>query len=212
MSLRVAVWGAGGHGRVLADVVRASGHSLACFVDARPVEVPGVPSLRESDVLGCIAATGGLPEGIDAVGVGIGRASARARLLGLLDGLAMPPLVHPSATVSPSASLGRGAVVFPGAVVNAEARIGDGVIINSRAVVEHGCSVADFAHVAPGAVLCGDVAVGAQAWIGAGAVVIQRLRVGRGATVGAGSIVIREVPEYAVVVGNPARVVRQGSG
>ena len=211
---RVLVWGAGGHGRVVADVVRAAGHEVVGWVDraagiadARlepPVVVPE-SSLPES-VRG-----GALPLGATAIALGIGDNRARAEAMRRLDDRA-PAFVHPSATVSPSASVGAGSVIMPGAVVNANATIGRGVVVNTAAVVEHDCVLGDGAHVSPNATLAGGARVGERGWVGAGAVILQNVRVGDDAVVGAGAVVTRDVRDRDTVVGVPARSRSQSRG
>lgn len=52
------------------------------------------------------------------------------------------------------------------------------------------------------------ISIGDGAWIGSGAILLDGVRIGRNAVVGAGAVVNRDVPDYCVAVGNPARVVR----
>lgn len=212
-SSSLLVWGSGGHGRVVADLVRVCGYRLAGYVDADParvgqaVETGGRVVVSEADFLAAVQGARAWG-GAAGVALGIGDGAARAAALRSIPGLAAPALVHPSAVVSPSARLGRGTVVLPLAVVHVAAVLGDAVIVNSGAIVEHDCVLDEGVHVSPGASLAGAVRVGAGSWIGAGAVVIQGVKVGRGATVGAGTVVIRDVPDGVTVVGNPARVIR----
>ena len=85
------------------------------------------------------------------------------------------------------------------------------MIINTGAQVDHDCAIANFVHIAPGATLCGNVAVGEGALIGAGAVILPGKRIGDWAIVGAGAVVTRDVPNFAVVAGNPAKVIKQNT-
>ena len=114
-------------------------------------------------------------------------------------------VVHESAIVSPSATIGRGAFVGPGAIVNARAQIGEHAIINSGAVIEHECAIGVNTHIAPGAVLGGRVCVGANTLIGIGAAVLPGVVIGSGSVVGAGSAVIEDVADGERVAGTPAR-------
>lgn len=214
----VLIWGGGGHGKVVADLVRALGHQVAGFVDSSPeklgqsVEPLGARVLLSQDeLLRQLRERGSYPEGITALALGMGDNRARFGYLELLAELPLPPLVHPSAVVSPSARVGRGSVVFAGAILNASARIGAAAIINSGAIIEHDCEIADGAHVSPGAALSGGVRVGERSWIGTGAALIPGIRVGADAMLGAGAVVIRDVPDGATVVGNPARVIRKNA-
>jgi UDP-perosamine 4-acetyltransferase len=212
VTLRLLVLGGGGHGKVVADVLRAAGHVLVGFADRRPELVGtvvepggGIVIATADELLAAIASGRELPGGADAVALGIGDNALRMQALDAVGAAAAPAIVHPSAVLSPSASLGAGTAVMPRVVVNAAARVGRGVILNSGAVVEHDCVVGDGAHVSPNATLTGNVRVGARSWVGAGAVVLPGVRVGDDARVGAGAVVTRAVTDGATVMGVPAR-------
>ncbi len=207
---RVLILGAGGQGRVVADLVRACGDEVAGFVDldgvGRVVEPGGARVLLTQESFFGLLARGSFVEGATHAIVAIGRGDIRLSAHERLPlGRRLEPLVHPTAWVSPSAELGAGTVVLPRAVVHTSATLGACVIVNSGAVVEHDCVLGDGAHVAPGATLCGTVVVGERAWVGAGSVVIQNLTLGADVMVGAGAVVVRDVPQGPPVVGNPAR-------
>jgi sugar O-acyltransferase (sialic acid O-acetyltransferase NeuD family) len=209
------VWGAGGHAKVVVDVIRATGNSLVGYIDADPEAAQRWPSSEGSPVivpevefLRRLGDGGALPAGADAVALGIGDNQSRLRSCDHLDGVATPALIHPAATVSPSARIGPGTVVMPGAIINASATIGAAVIVNTAAVVEHDCVIEDGSHLSPGSVLGGGVHVGRATWIGVGAVVIQEVRIGPAAVVGAGAVVIRSVAAGDKVAGVPARSIR----
>lgn len=140
----------------------------------------------------------------------IGNNRLRQSLVARLDPV-LGTAIHPSALVSRTARIGAGTLVFQGSRVQAAARLGRAVIVNTGGSIDHECVIGDFAHVAPNVTLCGYVQVGEGANIGAGSVVIPSVRIGRWATVGAGTVVIRDVPDHAVVVGNPARIIRYES-
>lgn len=117
-------------------------------------------------------------------------------------------IIHSSASISPSAVLNNGSVIIHGAIVQSSTIIGKHCIINTAATVDHDCNLKDFVHISPNSTLCGNISVGEGAHIGAGATIIQGLNIGKWATVGAGAVVINDVPDYAVVVGCPARIIR----
>lgn len=203
------VFGAGGHGKVVADVARSTGWVVVAFVDdSSQLEghtLWGLPIYtlerlrRERPQLLTTQ-----------VGLGVGDNSRRERaLLRLREvGFAAPALVHASATVAPTASLGEAVVVMAQAVVNPDARVGDGCIVNTGAVVEHDCVLGDFAHLSPNSALGGSVVIGARSHLGLGAVVLPGRKIGADVVVGAGAVVIADVDSGQTVVGIPARPLR----
>lgn len=116
--------------------------------------------------------------------------------------------IHSSAIVSKHSSFGLGNMIMHGTIIQAQAKLANHIIINTGARVDHDCDISDYVHVAPGVVLCGSVAIGEGTFIGAGAIVIPGKKIGRCCTVGAGSVVISDLPDYAVAVGNPARIIK----
>ncbi|WP_394169174.1 acetyltransferase [Saccharospirillum alexandrii] len=203
---QLAILGASGHGRVIADAAELSGWQKPIFFDdAWPsVEVNGPWSI-EGDTKVLIERL----SVFDAVAVAIGNNRIRALKLAKLSeaGGNIVTIVHPSAVVSRYASIEVGSVILANAVVNASAKLGSGVIVNTGAVIEHDCVVGDYAHISPNAMLAGGVRVGELAWIGASAAVRQLIEVGEGAIVGMGSVVTRDVPTGVTVAGVPAKTV-----
>ena len=169
----IIVHGAGGHSRVVTDVLLALGFAPAGFVEDEDAR-DGLPWL-DSQIIGWSRFVAEhsrwacLPVAL-AVGDNAGRARAATRLKEL--GHHLPVLVHPSAVVSHSAVLGEGTVVMPLAAVNPGARIGAGVIVNTSAVIEHDCEIGDFAHLSPRSVLGGGARVESLAHLGLGAVLL----------------------------------------
>lgn len=115
------------------------------------------------------------------------------------------PVIHPSASLSSTASFGIGIFVGRNAVINTSAIIGDFCIINTGSIVEHECIIGRGAHIAAGAVIAGNVLVGVNTFIGANSVVKQGIVIGDNVIIGAGTVVIRDVPDNSVVVGNPGK-------
>ena len=170
-------------------------------------------------VLGCpvLGSDAVLPElfgrGVTHAFIGVGgasnnrpRAAIFARLIAL--GFALPPIVHCTAIVAPSATLKAGAHVMAGAIVNALATIGRNTIVNTGAIVEHECQIGDHVHIGPGARLGGAVIVGEAAHIGLGATVRQGQTIGARAIVAAGAVVVTDVPPDTTFAGVPARMLR----
>lgn len=189
------------HGRVIADAAQAAGLRVLGFLDdaATPQETKlDLPVLPPDDPrVGSVA-----------VVLGIGDNQARRRIAEQLRArdIEIVTVVHPSAAVSPHASLGSGVVVLAQAVVAPGARVGHGAIVNHGAVVDHDVTVGDFAHVAPSSTLGGSAELGPLGLLGAGATVLPGKRVGEGSVVGAGAVVVKDVPPGRVARGVPARI------
>ncbi len=165
----------------------------------------GIPVLGGDDLLPQL-----LKQGARSFIIGLGAAGdnrPRKRLyeFGIQQDLVPVSAIHPTAVVSPSASIGAGVFLGPLSVVNAGASIGVNTILNTGAIVEHDCRIGDHAHVATGARLASTVQVGRLAHVGAGATVKQCVRIGEGAIVGAGAVVVGEVEPWTTVAGVPAR-------
>lgn len=209
--MKIVGIGAGGHAKVLIDIVRLTpGLELVGLLDADPEKVGthvlGVPVLGDESFLaelrvdGAFIGIGGVPSNLIRR-----RAFERVRAMSL----PIVSLVHPSAVVAAGARLGEGTMIMAGAVVNADAELGDGVIVNTRAVVEHDCRVGRFVHLCPGSLLGGSVTVGEEAFVGLGAAVIQGVHVGAHTVVGGGAVVVSDLPPGVLAVGCPSRVVRE---
>ena len=204
----VIIIGAGGHGKVVLDILVAEGkYRPVGFVDNNPSlmdsyvcglpvlgPINALPRLRRQRIRHAIVA------------IGDNRQRLAQRPVVEIEGYSLVNAVHPTAYVSPRASLGRGVVVAPGARVIVDAQVGDLAVINTSAVVEHECDVGEGAHVCPGAVLAGRVRLGRGAFVGVGAQVIQCRNIGDFAVIGAGAAVIHDVPDHATAVGVPARL------
>lgn len=208
--MSLVIIGAGGHGKVALEILRATRQRVVGFLDADESlagrEVAGVPVLGGANLLGQLRR-----RRVAAAFVAIGDNRARLRYMQAVReaGLRLGRAVHPRATVSPSASIGENVLIAAGAVVCAEAAVGDGTIVNTAAVVDHECILDCVVHICPAAALAGRVRVGEGAFIGLGARVIQCLTVGAWSTIGSGGVVIRDVREGATVVGVPARSIRK---
>jgi sugar O-acyltransferase (sialic acid O-acetyltransferase NeuD family) len=202
----VVVYGASGHGKVVADIARLAGLELAGFLDDDPAKIGGVhfgaPVLAWEAVLRRHERATEL-----GVALGIGSNARReacfARLVAA--GLSVPSLVHPAAVVAVSSRLGAGTVVMAGAVVNPDAVVEEGCILNTGSVVEHDNRLGRFVHLSPNATLGGGVSIGDRTHVGLGAVVLPGVVVGADVRVGAGAVVHRPVADATTVIGVPAR-------
>lgn len=199
----VIVYGGGGHGKAVIDLLRAAGgYSLVGVIDDG--RQPG-ETVLDAAVIGGSAALpavrqAGCKLALNAVG-GIGAMGTRIAVFERLQaaGFELPALVHPRAVVEPSAQLAAGVHIFPHAYVGSDARLGAGVIVNTAAIVSHDCVLADYANLAPGSILAGGVRVGRGTLIGMGVTVNLGVSIGAMARIGNSATVKADVPDSGVV-------------
>jgi sugar O-acyltransferase (sialic acid O-acetyltransferase NeuD family) len=199
----LVIYGGGGHGKALIDMVRAiGGYQIKGIIDDGMRvgdSVMDVPVLGGAEQLPSLAQQG-VRQAINAVG-GIGDVNSRVQVFKRLIAAAFvfPNLFHPSACIETSAAFQGGAQVFPHAYVGSQARLGLGVIVNTAAVISHDCSLADYVNIAPGALLAGNVTVGEGVLVGMGVTINLNVNVGAGAMIGNSAVVKADVPEGQVI-------------
>lgn len=210
MSMRaLGIWGASGHGKVVAEIAMLVGwRKIFFYDDAWPLKT----TLGQWEIQGGAASLFDALGELGGVVVAIGHNGVRKDKLERLQafGAEVISLVHPAATVSASASLGAGTVVMAGAIINADARVGIGAILNTACSVDHDCVLGDAVHISPGSHLAGGVQVGDCSWIGIGASVRQGVNIGAKVIVGAGAAVVADVVDGLTVIGVPAKPMLQG--
>lgn len=197
----IALYGAGGHAFAMLGVLDAIEMYVPKVIyDDNPIDhVLDIPVLPyDSNNVSC-----------DQFCISIGDNAARARVAAKMnDRFTFPNLVHPSVTIGPKFQTGKGNMILSGAVIDTDVRLGDFVIVNNHATLSHNVVIGDFCHVAIQAAVAGGVTIGNGVLIGAGAVVLPGLTIGDHAIIGAGAVVTTHVPERAVVVGNPGKIIR----
>ena len=210
-SLRIFVYGAGGHGKVVADILISNKEKrFAGFVDDwQPLtgtKVIGYPVLGNGDWLQTQKSKHSI-----AVVLGVGNNCSRRQIAQCCAAwdLQILTAIHHAAVVASSADLGRGTVVMGGAVISSAARLGEGVIVNTGAVVEHDVEIGDYAHISPNASLGGASRLGTVSHLGLGAVLLPGVSVGSESIIGAGAVVLRDLPNRIVAAGVPARILRK---
>lgn len=203
MKKRLLIVGAGGHGKVVADIaMKMSLWESITFLDDNDSlgEVLGLKVIdkateatkyvRDSDLF-----------------VAIGNDTIRERTQRELEsaGAELPVLIHPHAVIAQDVELGVGSVVMAGVVINSCTRIGRGCIINTGATIDHDNIIEDFVHVSPGVNTGGSVRIGTGTWIGLGSKIVNNVNITGGCTVGAGAVVVKDITIAGTYVGVPAR-------
>jgi sugar O-acyltransferase (sialic acid O-acetyltransferase NeuD family) len=204
----VFVYGASGHGKVVADILRACCIEIEGFIDDKLSDstVNGFRIMGNAQWL----ARQTVHQRVSvALGIGDNFGRQLVALRCIASGIQLVTAIHPSAVISSSAKISPGAVIMAQTVVNADAVVGEGAILNTTAVVEHDCTVGNFAHLSPKAAIGGHVKIGDLSWLGIGSTVMPNIRVGAGSVVGAGATVLHDVEDGVIVVGTPARTLKK---
>lgn len=191
MPKKVIVIGASGHGRVIGDIVKASGDVLIGFLD---------DDSSKDNIIGPIKDAANYSD-VEFV-IGIGNAKTRERISKM--SLNWYTAIHPTAVISDSVKIGAGSVVMPNAVINNSASIGSHCIINTASVVEHDNYIGDYVHISVGARLGGSVTIGNRTWIGIGSTVSNNICVCDDCMIGAGSVIVSNISEAGTYYGTKA--------
>jgi len=200
---RVLVYGAGGHGRSLVELLRLlPGYQIEGFVDDginKHESLLGLNVLGGRNTLQQLFDQG-ITLAVNGVG-GISNPALRLEIFELLNriGYFCPKVIHPTAFLEETAMLSDGVQVFPLAYVGSQARIGFGSIINTGVIISHDCVLGELVNLSPGATLAGGVEVGAGVLVGMRATVNLNVKVGSGARIGNGATVKADVPEHGIV-------------
>lgn len=198
------LFGASGHCKVIIDIIQKSNLDVIdSIIDDNPnkdeinnikiIKTPNYDFFKDKSLI-----------------ISIGNNEIRKKISSLISSN-YPIAVHPKSILANNVSIGEGSVIMGGAIVNSDVVVGKHAIINSGAVIEHDCFLSDFVHISPNAALAGNVFVGEGSHIGIGAVIIQGVKIGNWVTIGAGAVILNDVPDFAVIVGNPGRIIKYNS-
>lgn len=208
--MKIAIIGAGGEARVIFEILNYDWNiEVIAFVDnvirGSDEKIMGIPVMGDHSVLPKL-----FRKGVKGAIIGVGDNIIRKAHFEKIEnmGVELVTAIHPTAHIAHNAKIGRGVVIVTGATIATGVEIGNNVIVNTGAIIEHEDILEDHVHIAPGTVLAGRVTVKEGAFIGAGTVVKEYVTIGENATIGAGSVVLKDVPDNAVAVGTPAKVIK----
>ena len=192
--------GASGHAKVIIDILEKQEVDVEFLVDANPniKELQSYRVLHDSDYESSPS---------DELIISVGSNSTRKQLSSEIS-TKFGWAIHPAAILGDDVSIGAGTVIMAGVVINSSSSIGNHCIVNTGATVDHDCIINDFVHISPNATLCGSIVLGEGTHIGAGATIIPNLNIGKWVTIGAGAVIIEDVPDFAVIVGNPGKIIK----
>lgn len=198
------LFGASGHCKVIIDIIQKSNlEKIEYIIDDNPTkeEINTIPIMKTPNHDFFIDKS---------LIISIGNNEVRKEISNRFSANYLVAL-HPKTTIGFNVSVNEGSVIMAGAIINSDVSIGKHCIINTNAVVEHDCILSDYVHVSPGVSLAGNVIIGEGAHVGIGAIIIQGVKIGKWSVVGAGAVIIRDVPDFAVIVGNPGKIIKYKS-
>lgn len=205
MPKNVVVIGAGGHAKVIADIILLSGDNLLGFLDDDE-EKQNSEVYKGYKVIGKISDTEKHKENNFIIAIGDNH--TRETIAKEHRGLNWYTAIHPNATIADTVKIGDGTAVMAGVVINADSEIGNHCIVNTSSSIDHDNIIDDYTHISPGAHLAGKVFVGRYSWICAGATIINNINIGDDVIVGAGATVIKNINEQGTYVGTPAKRIK----
>lgn len=208
---KVILLGAGGHCKVVVDILQ----DRYDIVGVTDIDITkhgkkfyGVKVLGNDDVLVEIY-NKGIKNALLTLG-SVRDNTAREKLFNYAKniGFNMVNAISNQCILSKSVMLGEGNVILPGVIINACTRIGSNCIINTGSIIEHDCIIEDHVHISPGVKIAGGVKIGKGSFIGIGCTIIQGVKIGNNVTIGAGAVVIEDIPDNAIAVGVPAKIIK----
>ncbi len=210
--MNVVIIGAGGHGRVVLDILHHDINvgSLSLVDDDDKYKnnmIDGAPVLGKINSLPSLIPKHRLGGAIIAIGDNKTRARIYKNIASM--GLKIVNAIHPHALIARDVIIGEGSVIAAGVIIGTGSRIGNNVIINTGVIIEAENIIDDHTHISPGVNLAGKVTIKKYTQVGLGVNVIHDITIGENVMVGAGAIIIKDVPDNSLAVGTPARVIRQ---
>ncbi len=209
--MKIAIIGAGGHGRVVLDILRTNHQfKVVGFLDSNPAihhtRVDGIEVLGDLSLIPTFAELG-----IGGALIAIGDNRIRQTYAQTMEkvGISLVSAIHPASCIADTAHIGKNVVICAGANICAHVTIEDSAILNTSCIIDHESHIGPASHICPGVRMAGHVVTEPAVFVGIGATVIQNITIGEAAVIGAGAVVIEDVPAYATVVGVPARIVKQ---
>lgn len=207
MNKPLIIIGNGGHASVLTEILLAQGEKIIGFTALSEEEnVFQLRYLGKDDIV--LQYSKNEIELVLGIGM-IGPNSLRAKMYQHFTqfGYHFKSIIHPTAIIAPSVTLGKGVQMMAGTIAQTNVKIADNTIINTGAQLDHDCSIGQHVHIAPGTVLSGAVTIGEGTHIGTNVTVIQNITIGQNCLIGAGAVVVKNITDNKVVFGVPAKEV-----
>lgn len=208
MNENVVIIGAGGHAKVIADIIIKNNDKLIGFLDDNIVKETKI--IEEYRVIGKIEDAIKLQQvnkNLKFI-IGIGDNETRKKIADKYN-LSYYTAIHPSAVIGLNVEIEEGTTVMANSVINVNSKVGKHCIINTAVVVEHDNFIGDYVHLSPTTVLSGNVKVAELVHIGTGCKVKNNISINEKCVLGVGTVVVKDINESGIYVGVPARKIKE---
>ncbi len=205
------IFGAGGHGKVVLDILKTNDVEITGFLDDD--ESKHQTTFQNYPVLGglkyCQSNKSILGKKFQGI-VALGTNRTRWFVFDQLKKIGMIPVnaIHPKTVIATDVTVGQGNMIVAGVVINTGSQIGNNIIINTSCSIDHDNILEDHTQICPGAHLAGEVTIKENAFIGTGAIINPGVTIGANSVIGSGSVVLEDVPDDVVAVGNPVKIIK----
>jgi len=191
MNKKLAIIGAGGHGKVVGEIALLNNYNSIYFFDDNFSNIENYPF----KILNDLAYLNNHLGDYDDYFVAIGNNEIRSKKFLWLkkERMNLISLIHPQAIISKFSNIGIGTCVMANAVINADTKISDGVIINTSASIDHDCYLDDFVHISPNCSLSGGISIGRFSHLGSGTSVHPYVQIGKNVKTGVGSKIYKNI-------------------
>jgi sugar O-acyltransferase (sialic acid O-acetyltransferase NeuD family) len=209
--MNIVIIGAGGHGKVVLDILRHDRRiNIVGFIDdnrhSHGQLIDGVPVLGDTGMLEKLVTAHHITGAIVAVGDNQARSKIFSRLKDM--GIKIENAIHPGAIIARDVTFGEGVVVASGVKINTGTKIGNDVIINTGVIIDHDIVIEDHVHLSPGVKISGGVNIKRYSHIGLGVTIFSRINIGENVTIGGGAVVLEDIPDNVTAVGLPAKIIK----
>lgn len=208
MSKDVVIIGAGGHAKVIADIIIKSGDNLLGFLDDN-IELDTI-IIEDYMIMGkvedCIKISEINPDACFIIA--IGNNQTRKKIAETYKDINYYTAIHPSSQIAIDVEIAEGSSIMANTCINSSAKIGKHCIINTASIVEHDNQINNYVHLSPNVTSCGTVTIGELTHIGAGTTIKNNINITAECIIGAGAVVVKEIEEKGTYVGVPAKKIK----
>ena len=210
MKKEVVIIGAGGHAKVIADIIYKSGDIVLGFLDDNKELGSNIIKEPKLSVIGTINDIHKIQQKNNSINfiIGIGDNKTRRTIAEKYNDINYYTAIHPTAQIGIDIEIEKGTTIMANTCINTSSKIGKHCIINTGSIIEHDNKIGDYVHISPNATLCGTVEIGENTHVGAGTTIKNNIKICDNTIIGCGTIIIRDIWEKGTYVGIPSQKIK----